>query len=154
MNGLRRFCLAFAISMGLAGCAENQTNALTGTAIGATAGGLFGTAVAGNNRFLGGAIGAGLGGAVGNVIGRRLDAESEARRQAALQQASLQPMRDAGWSEAKQQTSGTVRFRQPPRVASNGRRCAPVVETVMIGGQPQQVDSTMCQQANGQWSAS
>lgn len=157
---MRIAIIAVAGSLALTACTDGTApagaNTAGGAVLGAVAGGALGAAVGGRQ---GAVIGAAAGAVVGGAIGARLDAESEARRQAALNELAQQAqrardanaVRPVSWNgPAEKNTSGQIRVRSRPAVVQ-GRTCMAVTETVTINGQPQQVDETRCRGADGRW---
>jgi surface antigen len=148
---MRRSALtvALAMSLGFAGCANNQD---AGTAIGAITGGIIGNQFGkGSGKVAATVAGAVVGGIVGNEIGRSLDERDRAyARQAEYDAWERGPPRQP------------VRWRNPDNgrygevipedyYDRGGARCRDFIHRVYIDGRPQAMRGTACRNPDGTW---
>jgi len=155
---ISKIIIAGALTVALAGCAQNGYGGYggagpkqsMGTIGGALAGGLAGSQFGGGSGRLW-ATGAGvlLGALVGNNIGRSLDRAD----QAYLQQASVRSFETGApvqWTNPDSGNYGTV---APGRSyqAQGGGYCREYTQTVTIGGRAERAYGTACRQPDGSW---
>jgi surface antigen len=148
----RRGILILAVpAMLLAGCSvDSGPKETSGAVIGGVAGGLLGSTVGhGNSRVAATMLGAALGAVVGGSVGRSLD---EADREYAYRAAN-QALLD-GEEEAWENPQSGHRGRFVPRKSYyNAQRalCRDFEHTIWIEGEPEVVEGTACQLADGSW---
>ena len=134
----------------LAGCsADSGPRETSGTLIGGVAGGLLGNTVGhGNGKAAATIIGAALGAVVGGEIGRGLD---ERDREYAFSAADrgLRGNRAESWKNAK--TGHRGEFRPRRSFDRDGQMCRDFTSTVWVNGEPEPVDGTACEMADGSW---
>lgn len=134
----------------LAGCsADSGPRETSGAVIGGVAGGLLGNTIGhGSGRAAAAIIGAALGAVVGGEIGRSLD---ERDRQYAYDTAelSLRENRVESWRNPDSGHRGEFRPRRS--FMREGRWCRDFTHTIWAGGEPDFVEGTACQRADGSW---
>ena len=140
------------VSLGLlAGCAaESGPKETSGAVIGGVAGGLLGSTVGdGNSRVAATVLGAALGAVVGGAVGRSLDDADREYAYRAANEALLD-----GEEEAWENPQSGHRGRFVPRKSYyNAQRslCRDFEHTIWVGGEPEVVEGTACQLADGSW---
>ena len=153
MPGIR-FAALTLIGLSVAACSSDTgPKEVSGTAIGAVAGGLTGNAIGGSagNRIAGTLIGAVAGGFLGNRIGAALDDEDKRRAYAAEMQALETGPSGApvAWRNPDSGRYGNVV--PGPMYQVNGAPCRQYTHTVYIDGQPQTQRGTACRSPDGAW---
>ena len=134
----------------LAACANKEEQ---GTAVGAVAGGLLGSAMGrGNGKIAGALVGAVAGGIVGSAIGRSMDNQDRILAQRAELDAFErgQSGRPVAWRNPENGRYGEVIPSQPYR--RGGADCRDYTHKVYIDGQPQAMRGTACRNPDGTWS--
>jgi surface antigen len=133
------------------GCtADSGPKETSGAVIGGVTGGLLGSTVGdGNSRVAATVLGAALGAVVGGAVGRSLD---EADREYAYHAAN-QALLDGEEEEwTNPQTGHRGRF-VPRKSYYNAQRslCRDFEHTIWVEGEPEVVEGTACQLADGSW---
>ena len=148
----RKAMVATLLCAGLmAGCAaDSGPKETSGAVIGGVAGGLLGSTVgSGNSRVAATVLGAALGAVVGGAVGRSLD---EADREYAYMAANeaLLDGEEEEWENP--QTGHRGRF-VPRKSYYNAQRslCRDFEHTIWVSGEPEVVEGTACQLADGSW---
>ncbi len=143
------------LALALAGCASNAgPKENTGTAGGAIAGALIGSAIGGGpGERLGAALaGAAIGGLIGNRIGASLD-EQDRRLAYEAQMRALEQGPAGAPVEWRNPQSGRYGDIVPGAVYQRqGMRCRPYTQVIYIDGQPQTERGTACRNPDGTWS--
>ncbi|WP_305044076.1 RT0821/Lpp0805 family surface protein [Geoalkalibacter sp.] len=138
----------------LAGCATAPGPKETGgTLIGAAGGGLLGAQVGkGRGQLIAVAVGTLAGALIGQEVGRSLDRADQMWMERNAQQA-LEYNRSQQASTWHNPDSGNSGSFTPIRTyqTAQGQNCREYVQTVNIGGQPQQAYGTACRQPDGTW---
>ena len=138
----------------LTGCAGTYSKQDTGSAAGALLGGglAYGLGQNSSNKEIWTLLGIGLGAMLGNQIGQQLD-ERDRLMMGQSFQTALERAPDNQSSSWRNPNTGNSGYTIPTRtvVASNGTPCREFTQTVMIGGQPQQVYGRACRMADGSW---
>ena len=148
--GITRAVAIVMLPVLVAGCATKQEQ---GTAVGAVAGGLLGSAVGrGNGKIVGGLVGAVAGGIIGSEIGRSLDDRDRAlARQAEMDALERgQSGRSYTWRNPDNGRYGEVVPSQPYRRGPSD--CRDYTHKVYIDGRPQAMRGTACRNPDGTWS--
>lgn len=144
--------LAAAASLFLAGCsADSGPKETSGAVIGGVAGGLLGNTIGqGNGRAAATIIGAALGAVVGSEIGRGLD---ERDREYAFMAADrgLRTNRVEYWKNPNSGHRG--RFRPIRSYERDAGECRDFEHTIWVRGEPEVVEGTACELADGSWRA-
>lgn len=134
----------------LAGCsADSGPRETSGAVIGGVAGGLLGNTIGhGNGKAAATIIGAAFGAVVGSEIGRSLD---ERDRQYAYSAADrgLRGNRVESWNNSR--TGHRGEFRPRRSFDRDGQMCRDFTSTVWVNGEPEPVDGTACEMADGSW---
>lgn len=134
----------------LAGCAENSgPKETSGALIGGLAGGLLGNTIGhGNGRVAATVLGAALGAVVGGQVGRNLD---EADRNYAYGAANraFRTGRVASWENPESGHRGQFRMRRSYRGDSG--MCRDFDHTIWVNGEPELIEGTACEMADGNW---
>jgi surface antigen len=140
------------VSGGLvAGCAADAgPKETSGALIGGVAGGLLGSTVGdGRTQVAATVLGAALGAVVGGAVGRNLD---EADREYAYRAANeaLLAGEEEEWENP--QTGHRGKF-VPRKSYYNAQRslCRDFEHTIWVNGEPEVIDGTACQLAEGSW---
>jgi surface antigen len=135
----------------IAGCSNKAD---TGTAIGAVAGGLLGSAVGkGNGRIATAAVGAFVGGIVGHSIGQSMDeVDRRLARDAELE--ALERGRTGQPVQWRNPDSGRYGEVTPRRTFRRGRQdCREYERRVFIDGEPEVLTGTACRNPDGTWTS-
>lgn len=147
-----RFSRAMALALiplMLAGCSTKEEQ---GTAVGAVAGGLLGSAMGrGNGKIVGGLVGAVAGGVVGSAIGRSMDQQDRILAQRAERDAFErgESGRPVAWRNPDNGRYGEV---IPERSYRRGPSdCRDYIHRVYIDGRPQEMRGTACRNPDGTW---
>ena len=138
----------------LAGCEAGGMRMGPGTATGglggAAAGGLLGAALGGGSTGI--ASGVLIGGLLGAGVGQVLDQRSQSMQSQTVARAleTGQSGTTSSWVNPDNGNRGSV---TPTRTfrGQNGNYCRDFQQSVVIGGQTQQVNSTACRQPDGSW---
>jgi surface antigen len=140
-----------AAAMLLAGCSADSGPKETGGAvIGGVAGGLIGSTVGhGNSQVAATMLGAALGAVVGGSVGRSLD---DADRDYAYRAAN-EALLDGEEEDWENPQSGHRGKFVPRKSYYNAQRalCRDFEHTIWVEGEPEVVDGTACQLADGSW---
>jgi surface antigen len=140
-----------AASPWLLGCAMDAgPKEQTGAVVGGVAGGLLGNTVGhGSGRAAATVLGAALGAVVGGSVGRSLDDQDRERAYFAAQQ-SLTADEEEDWENPE--TGHRGKF-VPRKTYYNAQRslCRDFEHTIWVDGQPEVIDGTACQLADGTW---
>ena len=135
----------------LLGCAMDAgPKEQSGAVLGGLAGGLIGNSVGqGNGRAAATVLGVALGAVVGGAVGRSLDDQDRERAYLAAQQGLADDQEEA-WDNPD--TGHRGRF-VPRRTYYNAERalCRDFEHTIWVNGQPEVIDGTACQLADGSW---
>lgn len=135
----------------LAGCSAGAgPKETSGAVIGGVAGGLLGNTIGhGNGRAAATVLGAALGAVVGGSVGRSLD---DADRERAYQAAELsfRSGREASWENPRSGNRGRFVPRRAYR-NDDDRMCRDFDHTIWVDGEPELVEGTACEMADGSW---
>jgi surface antigen len=135
----------------LSGCAEDAgPKETTGAVAGGVIGGLLGNTIGhGNGRAAATILGAALGAVVGGAVGRNLD---EADRDYAYGAANrgLINNRVTYWENRESGHRGRFKPRRTYRNSQNFM-CRDFEHTIWVNGEPEIVDGTACEMADGSW---
>lgn len=135
----------------LAGCAMDAgPKEQSGAVLGGVAGGLIGNSLGhGSDRAAATVLGVALGAIVGGAVGRSLDDQDRQRAYYAAQQ-GLADDREEEWDNPESGHRG--RF-VPRRTYYNAQRslCRDFEHTIWVDGEPQVIEGTACQMADGSW---
>jgi len=138
----------------MTGCAGSYSKQDSGTAAGALLGGglAYGLGQNSSNKEIWTVLGIGLGAMLGNQIGQQLD-ERDRLMMGQSFQTALEQAPDNSSSSWNNPNTGNSGQTMPTRtvMASNGTPCREFTQTVMIGGQSQQVYGTACRMSDGSW---
>lgn len=134
------------LAVDMTGCTPGN-NVPGSTLVGATAGGLIGSAIF-HNTVAGAIGGALIGGVIGDKIGEHMDATDRANMQNAV--ANVPVGQEAQWTNAKQNTTYTVR---PVRnyTSTDHQYCREYQTTVTVNGSVQKAYGKACRQPDGSW---
>ncbi len=149
--GANQLLATITVATLLAACAVDAGPKETGGAlVGGVAGGLLGSTIGdGRGKAAATILGASLGAIVGGTVGRELDDQDRDRAYFAAQ-AALANGEPEEWENPD--TGHRGRF-APKRSYYNSRRvlCRDFEHRVWIEGEPEIVEGTACQQADGSW---
>jgi surface antigen len=147
---IKAITVAAAASMFLAGCsADSGPKETSGAVIGGVAGGLLGNTIGeGSGRAAATIIGAALGAVVGSEIGRGLDDRDREYAYMAADR-GLRTNRVEYWKNPNSGRRG--RFRPVRTYVREDRECRDFEHTVWIDGEPEIVEGTACERADGSW---
>ena len=132
---------------------DTSGDEVVGTLLGAAVGGLVGSQIGGGtgNKI---AIGAGVlaGGYLGNRIARNLSCRDIEYHNTTTQN-TLETQRTGttgSWNNPDSGHSGSI---TPTRTytATTGRPCRDFTQTIMVDGQPEEIQSTACRNDDGTW---
>ena len=142
--------ITFLAGLGLTGCsADSGPRETSGTIIGGVAGGLIGSTIGeGNGRAAATIIGAALGAVVGNEIGRNLDERDREYAYGAADR-GLRTNRVEYWKNPGSGHRG--RFRPVRSFEREGGECRDFEHTIWVRGEPEIVEGTACEMADGSW---
>jgi surface antigen len=134
----------------LAGCsADSGPRETSGAVIGGLAGGLIGNTVGhGSGRAAATIVGAALGAIVGAEIGRNLDERDRELAERAADR-SLRRNRMEAWENPE--TGHRGQFRPVRAYARDGAPCRDFESTIWVRGEPELVEGTACEMADGSW---
>lgn len=134
----------------LAGCsADSGPREASGAVIGGVTGGLIGNALGrGSGRGAATLVGAALGAIVGASIGRDLDERDREYAYLAADR-SLRSNRVESWKNPR--TGHRGEFRPHRTYDRDGEMCRDFTHTIWIEGEPEPVDGTACEMADGSW---
>jgi surface antigen len=138
----------------LVGCEAGGMRMGPGTASGglggAAAGGLLGAALGGGSTGI--ASGVLIGGLLGAGVGQLLDQRSQQMQSQTISRAleSSQSGAMTSWVNPDNGSRGTVTPLRTFR-GQDGNYCRDFQQSVVIGGQSQQVNNTACRQPDGSW---
>jgi surface antigen len=148
---IRTMCMTVIAAGLVTGCAaDSGPKETSGAVIGGVAGGLLGSTVgSGNSRVAATVLGAALGAVVGGAVGRSLD---DADREYAYQAAN-EALLDGEEEEWENPQSGHRGRFVPRKSYYNAQRalCRDFEHTIWVGGEPEVVEGTACQLADGSW---
>jgi surface antigen len=134
----------------MAGCAaDSGPRETSGAVIGGLAGGLLGNSIGhGSGRAAATVFGAALGSIVGAQVGRNLD---QADREYAYHAAdrSLRSGRPEYWENPETGHRGEFRPRHSYR--GDDGMCRDFEHTIWVRGEPELVEGTACEMADGSW---
>jgi surface antigen len=136
------------IGLLLAGCAENSgPRETSGAVIGGITGGLLGNAVGDGNA---GAtiLGAALGAVIGGSVGRDLDEQDREFAYGAADR-SFRSGRTASWDNPRTGHRGQFKMRRSYQRDSG--LCRDFDHTIWVDGEPELVEGTACEMADGSW---
>ena len=147
---IKAITIAVIAGLSLAGCAaDSGPKQTSGAVIGGVAGGLLGNTIGhGKGRAAATIIGAALGAVVGSEIGRNLD---ERDREFAYLAADrgLRSNRVEYWKNPRSGNRGEFRPRRS--YDRDGEMCRDFTHTIWVDGEPEPVDGTACEMADGGW---
>jgi surface antigen len=132
----------------LAGCAENSgPRETSGAVIGGVTGGVLGNAIGDGNA---GAtiLGAALGAVVGGAVGRDLDTQDRNYAYDAADR-SFRTGRVASWENPRSGHRGQFKMRRSYQRDSG--LCRDFDHTIWVRGEPELVEGTACEMADGSW---
>lgn len=134
----------------LAGCAaDSGPKETSGAVIGGIAGGLLGNSIgSGKGRVATTLLGAALGAVVGAEIGRSLDERDRDLAERAAER-SLRRNRMEAWENPE--TGHRGRFRPVRTYAGDEGTCRDFEHTIWVKGEPELVEGTACEMADGSW---
>jgi len=134
----------------LAGCsAGSGPKETSGAVIGGVAGGLLGNTIGhGNGRAAATLIGAALGAVVGAEVGRNLDARDREYAYLAADR-GLRSNRVEYWKNPQSGHRGE--FRPQRSYERAGEMCRDFTHTIWVDGEPEPVEGTACEMADGSW---
>lgn len=142
--------LITALGLLLAGCANSGPKETGGAVIGGVAGGLLGNTIgSGKGRAAATILGATLGAVVGGAVGRSLDDVDRERAYYAAQR-SFETGREESWSNPNTGNRGRIKPRRSYR-GSDDRMCRDFEHTIWVDGEPELIEGTACEMANGSW---
>ena len=138
------------IAVLLAGCAaDSGPKETSGALIGGVAGGLLGNTIGhGNGRAAATIFGAALGAIVGAELGRSMDERDREFAERAADR-SLRRNRMEAWENPE--TGHRGRFRPIRTYERDGVECRDFEHTIWVRGEPELVEGTACEMANGSW---
>lgn len=134
----------------LAGCsADSGPKETSGALIGGVAGGLLGNTIGhGDGRAAATIFGAALGAIVGASVGRDLDERDREYAYFAADR-SLRGNRVEYWKNPQNGHRG--QFRPSRTYERDGETCRDFTHTVWVDGEPEPVEGTACETADGSW---
>lgn len=134
----------------LAGCAaDSGPKETSGAVIGGVAGGLLGNTIGhGSGRAAATVFGAALGAIVGAQVGRNMDERDREYAELAAER-SLRRNRMEVWENPG--TGHRGRFRPIRSYERGGAPCRDFEHTIWVGGEPELVEGTACEMADGTW---
>jgi surface antigen len=141
------------VALALSGCSSMGPKESGGTLIGGAGGALIGSQFGGGSgRLVGVAIGTLAGALIGSEIGKSLDANDRQTMQTNTQYAlEHSPTNEATeWKNPDSGHSGTIKPVNTYK-RDDGRYCREYVQTVNIGGEPQQAYGKACREPDGSW---
>ncbi len=149
---MKKLLLVGLVSLPLiGGCATKME---TGTALGALAGGAlaYGLGQNSSNKELWTVLGVGAGAMLGSSIGQQLDHRDQLLLGQTVQHTlETAPNNAVGqWQNPNTGNSGTVVPTQT-YTASNGAPCREFIQTIYVGGYPEEGYGTACRQPDGSW---
>lgn len=134
----------------LAGCANSGPKETSGAVIGGVAGGLLGNTIGhGKGRAAATILGAAMGAVVGGAVGRNLDDADRERAYYAAQR-SFESGREASWENPNTGHRGRIKPRRSYR-DDDERMCRDFEHTIWVQGEPELIDGTACEMADGSW---
>ena len=147
---IRTTIIAAVASALLAGCsADGGPKETSGAIIGGVAGGLIGNTIGeGNGRAAATIVGAALGAVVGSEIGRGLDDRDREHAFMAVDR-GLRSNRVEYWKNPDSGHRG--RFRPVRSYMREARECRDFEHTIWVRGEPEIVEGTACERADGSW---
>ncbi len=148
---LKGFAAVACIAALLGGCSEYAgPKETSGAVIGGVAGGLLGNTVGhGQGRAAATLLGAALGAVVGGAVGRNLDDVDRQRAYYAAQR-SFETGRRQYWDNPK--TGHRGEFVPRRSYARNGYgMCRDFEHTIWVRGEPEMIEGTACEMADGSW---
>ena len=147
---INRYAVVAMAGLLLAACAEDSgPKETSGALIGGLAGGLLGNTIGhGNGRAAATILGAALGAVVGGQVGRNLD---DADRNYAYGAAtrSFTSGRVVTWENPESGHRG--RFRPRRSYQGDNGLCREFDHTIWVNGEPELIEGTACQTADGRW---
>ncbi len=151
-SAYRNTAAALATMAMLGACAQGQgpSNETLGTVGGAAAGGILGSQVGGGaGNVVATGVGAVLGALAGREIAKRMSGQDQ-ERAATAERTAVARNEAITWNNPESGNRGTI---EPNRTYTNqqGRTCRDYTHTVYVDGQPEKVNGTACQQADGTW---
>ena len=144
--------IAIVVMAGLAlgGCANSGPKESGGAVIGGVAGGLIGNTIGhGKGRAAATIVGAALGAIVGGAVGRELDDQDRERAYYAAQE-SFRSGREEYWENPRTGHRGHFKPRRSYR-NDDEETCRDFEHTVWVDGEPEVVEGTACEMADGEW---
>ena len=147
---IRAIMLAAIAGLTLAGCsAGSGPRETSGAIVGGVAGGLIGNTIGnGNGRAAATIIGAALGAVVGSEIGRSLDERDREYAYLAADR-GLRTNRVEYWKNPRSGRRG--QFRPVRSYERDGDMCRDFEHTIWVQGEPELVEGTACEMADGSW---
>jgi surface antigen len=132
----------------LAGCSEySGPRERSGALIGGVTGGILGSAI-GDGDAGATILGAALGAVIGGSVGRDLDAEDKRYAYRAADR-SFRSGRYAAWENPNTGHRGQIKLRRS--YERNDRTCRDFDHTIWVDGDPQLIEGTACEMADGSW---
>ena len=150
---MKRLILILLFPLMLAACEGGNNKQIAGTAVGAAAGGLAGSAIGkGKGNTLAIIAGALIGGIAGNQVGAALDDADRERAQRSTQTA-LENTATGHTTSWRSPDSGNYGSTTPTRTytSSNGQPCREYQSTVTVDGKTANGTGTACRDADGNW---
>lgn len=146
----RTMTAIFGMGVMLAGCsADGGPKETTGAVIGGVAGGLLGNTIGhGNGRAAATILGAALGAVVGAQVGRNLDEQDREYAYDAADR-SLRANRVEYWENRRSHHRG--QFRPLRTYQREAQMCRDFEHTVWVEGEPELIEGTACEMADGSW---
>jgi len=133
----------------LGACADSGPKETSGALIGGVAGGLLGNAIGhGDGRAATTGFGAALGAIVGASVGRDMDERDREFAYLAAER-SLRSNRVEYWKNP--QTGHRGQFRPRRTYEQDGQMCRDFTHTIWVDGEPEPVEGTACEMADGSW---
>ena len=142
------YCLAAAMTGGLAGCSGTLTNEGAGAVTGGVIGGVIGSSLFRGDAAIGGLIvGSALGAMVGAGIGRQMDEQDRVyMRQAIIVNDIGEPRR---WTNERTHITYIV---TPVRhYYTHHRVCRTYTTQIWVDGRRRMAEGTACRMPNGEW---
>ena len=134
----------------MAGCADSGPKETGGAVIGGVAGGLLGNTIGhGGGRAAATILGAAVGAVVGGAVGRRLDDDDRERAYYAANR-YFETGRETSWDNPRSGHRGRFRPRRSYR-DDDERMCRDFEHTIWVDGEPELIEGTDCEMANGRW---
>ena len=147
---IKAITLAAIAGLTLAGCsADSGPRETSGALIGGVTGGLLGNAIGrGSGRGAATIVGAALGAVLGASVGRDLDERDREYAYLAADR-GLRSNRVEYWKNPQSGRRG--KFRPIRTYDRDGDMCRDFEHTIWVNGEPELVEGTACEMADGSW---